>query len=66
MAESLVMKKLENIDRELHSIMGELKTEKPRKSLSLAELNELMEKDRILDIGTTELIREMRHKEYNL
>jgi len=46
--------------------MEELKSEKPRKSLSLAELNKLMEKDRIPDVDTTKLIREMRDKEYNL
>jgi len=32
MAESLVVKKLENIDRELHSIMDELRVNAPAKS----------------------------------
>ena len=66
MAESLVVKKLENIDRELHSLIGELKTKEPKKSMSLAELNKLMEKDRVLDVDTTKLVMEMRDKEYNL
>lgn len=66
MAEPLVVKKLETIDRELHSLIYRLKIVKPRKSLSLAKLNKLMEKDRILDVGTTSLIREMRDKEYKL
>ena len=66
MAESLVVKKLENIDRELHSLIDELKMKEPKKSMSLAELNKLMEKDRVLDVDTTKLIREMRDKEYNL
>ncbi len=62
MAQS-IMKKLETIDRELHLIISELKSEKP-KSMKLSELNKLMEKDRILDIDSTKLIREMREKEY--
>ena len=32
MAESLVMKKLETIDRELHSVMNELRVDTPAKS----------------------------------
>lgn len=59
------MKKLEKVDRELRSILTELKMEKP-KSMTVSELNKLMEKDRILDIDSTKLIREMREKKYGL
>ncbi len=64
MTEALLVKRLENIDRELHSIIGDLKPCPHKKSHSLSELNKLMEKDRILDTDSTELIREMRDKEY--
>lgn len=66
MEKSLIMKKLENVDKELHSIMDELIVKKPGKVPSLSELNKLMEKDRISDIDTTKLIRGMRDKEYDL
>ena len=66
MEKLIITKKLERFDRELHLLIDELKTENPKKSMSLAELNKLMEKDRILDVDTTKLIREMRDKEYNL
>lgn len=62
---SLIAKKLKNVDRELHSIMEELEVKKHKKSLSLSELNKLMEKDRISDLDSTKLIREMRDKEYS-
>ncbi|MBI3026566.1 hypothetical protein HYY70_00485 [Candidatus Woesearchaeota archaeon] len=65
MEKTLFMKKLEKVDRELRSILTELKMEKP-KSMTVSELNKLMEKDRILDIDSTKLIREMREKKYGL
>lgn len=53
-----------NVDQELHFLIDELRSKKHKK-LSLAELNKLMEKDRISDKDSTELIREMRNKEYD-
>ena len=50
-----------NVDIELHSLIDELRLKKHKK-LSLAELNKLMEKDRILDIDSTKLIRKMRDR----
>ncbi len=64
MEETLLVKRLMNVDRELHSLIFELKSKKHKK-LSLSELNKLMKKDRILDIDSTKLIREMRDREYN-
>ena len=65
MEEALIVKKLRSVDKEIHSIMEELGVKKHAKSLSLSELNKLMEKDRILDVDSTELIREMREREYS-
>ena len=64
MAESLVVKKLENIDRELHSIMAELKNENPK--MTLKELQQLMKSSVKHDVDTTKLIRKMREKKYDL
>ena len=67
MEQSLLTKRLEKVDKELHLIIAELKNNNSvKKPMSLEELNKLMEKERILDIDTTKLIREMRDKEYNL
>ena len=67
MEQSLLTKRLEKVDKELHLIIAELKNNKSiKKLISLEELNKLMEKERVLDIDTTKLIREMRDKEYNL
>ena len=66
MEESFIIKRLAKVDKELHSIMEELEVKKHKKSLSLSELNRLMEKDRVLDVDSTKLIREMRDREYNL
>lgn len=66
MEDSLIMEKLRNVDKELHSIMDELEVKKHNESLSLSELNKVMERDRISDEDSTELIRKMRDKEYNL
>ena len=63
MDESVIMKKLERVDEELHDLMSELK--KPRKAIPLSALNKLMEKDRVSDADSTRLIREMRDKEYD-
>lgn len=60
------MKKLKNVDRELHSIMEELEPKKHRKVLPLSELTKLMEKARISDEDSTELIRKMRDREYDV
>lgn len=66
MAESLVVKKLENIDRELHSIMEGLKTGKEKPSMTLKELQQLMKSSIKYDLDTTKLIRKMREKKYDL
>lgn len=59
-----IVERLRNVDRELHLIMEELEVKENKKTLSLSELNEIMERDRILDIDSTELIRGMRDREY--
>ena len=64
MEETNIAKKLEQVDRELHSIIGELKTNKSK--MTLKELRQLMKSHVKGDIDTTKLIREMRGKEYNL
>ena len=80
MKESLIMKKLRSVDRELHSIMEELEPKRPSKSLkeireefskhtqslSLSELNKIMERDRISDEDSTVLIRKMRDRKYDV
>ena len=68
MEEELLVKRLENVDREIHLIIEGLRlsTKKHKKVASLEELNKLMEEDRILDVDSTELVREMRDKEYDL
>ncbi|PKP54435.1 MAG: hypothetical protein CVT90_01295 [Candidatus Altiarchaeales archaeon HGW-Altiarchaeales-3] len=63
--EELIVRRLMNLDRELHSIINELKV-KRHKELSLSELNKIMEKDRISDADSTKLIRQMRDKKYEL
>ena len=62
----LIAEKLRNVDKELHSIMDELEPKKHRKALSLSELTKLMEKARISDEDSTELIRKMRDREYDV
>ena len=64
MEETLILKRLEIVDRELHSLIDELRLRKRKKSLSLSELNKIMQKDRILDADSTELIRKMRDRTY--
>lgn len=66
MKSELIAEKLRNVDKELHSIMEELDPKKHRKVLSLSELTKLMEKARISDEDSTELIRKMRDREYDL
>ena len=66
MAESLVMKKLENIDRELHSVIEELKPSKEKPAMTLKELQQLMKSSVKRDVDTTKLIRKMREKKYDL
>ena len=66
MKDSLIMKKLRNVDKELHSIMEELEPKKHRKVLSLSELTKVMEKSRISNEDSTELIRKMRDREYDV
>ena len=67
MEEALIMEKLKGVDRELHSIIDELGAEKEHsESLSLSELNKIMERDRVSNEDSTELIRKMRDKEYEL
>ncbi len=64
MEKSLIMERLMNVDRELHSIMAELNTEKPK--MSLREIQQLMKSSVKRDIDTTKLIRKMRDKKYDL
>ena len=64
MEEELIAKKLENVDRELHAIMNELKPKESK--ISLEELRELFSKHAKSDIDPTKLIRQMRDKEYDL
>jgi len=61
MEETLIVKRLMNVDKELHSLIDELRSKKHKK-LSLDELNKLMEKDRISDEDSTKLIRKMRDR----
>lgn len=65
MEDVAVMKKLESIDRELHSLMEGLKIGR-HKTPSLSELNRLMESDRVSDEDSTKLIRKMRSRKYGL
>jgi len=62
MEESLVIKKLLDVDRKLHSIIEELRMKRTKKSLTLSELTVLMERDRVSDEDSTRLIRGMRDK----
>ena len=64
MEESIFIKRLENVDKELHSIMTELKNERPR--MTLKELRRIMKSSVKYDIDTTKLIRKMRDKKYDL
>ena len=66
MKAELIAERLRNVDKELHSIMDELEVKEHRKVLSLSELTKLMEKARISDEDSTELIRKMRDREYDL
>ena len=65
MKDTLIIEKLRNVDRELHSIMEELEPKKHRKALPLSELTKLMEESRISDEDSTEMIRKMRDREYS-
>ena len=60
-----MVRKLENMDKELHIIMSLLKSKKQRESPSLEEIRELFN-DIKSDEDPTELVREMRDKEYDL
>lgn len=62
--EKNIMKKLERVDSEVHSIMNELRGSKPK--MTLKELRRLMKSKVKEDIDTTKVIREMRDKEYDL
>ncbi|MBN2251831.1 MAG: hypothetical protein JW724_07145 [Candidatus Altiarchaeota archaeon] len=64
MKEASIIKKLESMDREIHSIMDELREKRDVPSLS--ELNRSMEKDLQSDEDPTELIRKMRRRQYSL
>ena len=78
MEEKNIMRKLERVDSELHSIMNELKTgkEKPkivvRKSktekpaMSLEELRDAFGKSVKSDMDPTKLIRKMRDRKYDI
>ena len=62
--EETFVKRLLNVDRELHLLIEELSSEKQQEELSLEELRELFSKDIISDEDPTELIRQMRDREY--
>ena len=64
--EEAFVKRLLNVDRELHLLIEELSSEKQeeQEELSLEELRELFRKDNISDEDPTGLIRQMRDKEY--
>jgi len=64
MEPTLILERLVNVDRELHSIIDELKPKKPK--MSLEELTELFSSSVKSDEDPTELIRKMRDKEYDL
>ena len=63
MKESLIIEKLRNVDKELHSIMEELEPKKP--AMSLEELREAFSKSVKSDIDPTKLIRKMRDRKYD-
>ena len=48
-----------------YSVVSEIKV-RSRKSLSLSELNKIMERDRISDEDPTVLIRKMRYRKYDI
>ena len=64
--ETKIMKKLENVDRELHSIMSDLRTGREKPKMALKELQQLMKSHVKRDVDTTRLIRKMRDKKYDL
>lgn len=64
MKELLIIEKLRNVDRELHSIMDELKPKKH--AMSLEEIREAFSKSVKSDIDPTKLIRKMRDRKYDL
>lgn len=78
MEETNIMRKLERVDSELHSIINELKggKEKPKivikeskpekPAMSLEELREAFGKSVKSDIDPTKLIRKMRDRKYDL
>ena len=65
MEDKLLVRKLENMDKELHIIMSLLKLKKQRDSPSLEEIRELFDDIESYE-DPTELVREMRDKEYDL
>ena len=64
MTESAV-ERLEKVDAELHFILGKLKEKPKERTMTLSELNKLMEKDVLAGVDATKLIREMRNKKYD-
>jgi hypothetical protein len=65
MKEAVILKRLEQVDREIHSLIDEIKLKKP-KALSLSELSGRMEKDRLSDEDSTKVLREMRDRKYSV
>lgn len=63
MEESLIIKRLKNVDKELHSIMEELKPK--RHTMSLEELREAFSKSVRSYMDPTKLIRKMRDRKYD-
>ena len=66
MQDSLVLERLEHLDRELHTVMADLRKREPKNKMSIDELSEKLGRERVSDEDSTELIREMREKEYDL
>jgi hypothetical protein len=64
MNELVIRKRLEKVDKELHSLIEELNPKRQR--MSLEELRELFNCDHVSDEDPTELIRKMRDRRYSV
>jgi len=64
MNELVIRKRLEKVDKELHSLIEELNPKRQR--MSLEELRELFKYDLVSDEDPTELIRKMRDRRYSV
>ncbi|HLD33966.1 hypothetical protein A3A21_03685 [Candidatus Jorgensenbacteria bacterium RIFCSPLOWO2_01_FULL_45_25b] len=62
MNESLIVKRLVTVDRELHNLLDELRMKHPK--MSLSQIRRLMKS--ASDEDPTVIVRKMRNKEYDL